>query len=102
MLRQFLAAALVLVMLVGSSRGADSAKAGSANSTFEKLKGLAGTWVEAGPDAGLTQTLGNLRWLGEIVLRYCWLNKFVVSPQEICRGQGCSRDHYRRVHPRRV
>jgi len=50
MLRQSLAAALVLVMLVGSSRGADSAKAGSANSTFEKLKGLAGTWVEAGPD----------------------------------------------------
>ncbi len=50
MFRQSLAAMLVMVTLGGTSWGADSAKADSANAAFEKLKALAGTWVEAGPD----------------------------------------------------
>lgn len=48
MLRQILAAGLVLVVLTAASGGDDgSAKAQSSNRTFEKLKGLSGTWVEA-------------------------------------------------------
>jgi hypothetical protein len=50
MLRQSLAAALLLAFLAGTSRGEEPSKAGSAGPAFEKLKALAGTWVEAGPD----------------------------------------------------
>ncbi len=50
MLRQALTATLLLVILAGTSCGEEPAKAGSAHPAFEKLKGLAGTWVEAGPD----------------------------------------------------
>lgn len=51
MLRQILTAGLVLVVLTAASRGEDaSAKAQTSNPTFEKLKRLSGTWVEADKD----------------------------------------------------
>lgn len=54
MLRRSLAAMLVVVLFASLGRGEDAAKAGAGSSTFEKLKGLAGTWVEVGPDGQAT------------------------------------------------
>ncbi len=51
MLRQCLAAGLLLFILTGVSSGEDApAKAQPENPVFEKLKTLAGTWVEADQD----------------------------------------------------
>ncbi len=51
MLRRMLTAGLMLVTLASAGRGADdAAKAKPTNAAFEKLKKMAGTWVEADKD----------------------------------------------------
>ena len=51
MLRRMLTVAVVLVALTSAGRGEDApASANAAHPTFERLKKLAGTWVEADKD----------------------------------------------------
>ena len=58
MLRRFLSVSLILVALSAISRAEDApAKAQPTNPTFEKIKKLAGTWVEADKDGKPTDTV---------------------------------------------